>query len=48
MLATVCQHYVGRIRFQVKPKPQQSWHYEIGQFQVLPRQSAAFSPILSG
>ena len=31
----------------VKHSPQLCWHYETGQFRVLQRQSAAFSPVLT-
>jgi hypothetical protein len=48
MLATICQHKISLIRFQVKPLTGYYWHYKNDQIQVLPRQSAGFSPILGG
>src|SRR5271166_2199635 len=46
MPASVCQHE-NRMFFRgVKPSLRFCWHYETGQFRVLQRQSAAFSPVL--
>src|SRR5208283_3279372 len=45
--ASVCQHE-NRMFFRVvKPSTCLCWHYETGQFKVLQRQSAAFSPVLT-
>src|SRR5208337_1328391 len=46
MPAPVCQHRNNLTPEEVNPYLRSYWHYKIRQFEVLARQSAAFSPIL--